>query len=288
MTDLFRALGAVCEPPEPRHEALARALGLPPPPDPSAYTGCFLFQLYPFASVHVGAEGMLGGEARDRVAGFWRALGLVPPPEPDHLPALLALYAELADHEAAEGNEARRLALRDARRALLWEHLVSWLPPYLDRVRELAHAHYQAWAALLREALSEEVRALGALPRLPLHLREAPPPPRADATTTLDEILTAVLAPVRSGMILVRADMKRAGRDLGFGTRAGERRFMLEGLVKADPKGTFRWLEAEARRTAARHRLGDGTLITAYWAERAEASCQCLATIADVVASSAA
>ena len=36
---------------------------------------------------------MLGGEARDRIAGFWRALGLVPPPEPDHLAVMLGLYA---------------------------------------------------------------------------------------------------------------------------------------------------------------------------------------------------
>jgi TorA maturation chaperone TorD len=281
VTDLFRALGAACEPPEAAHGPLAAALGLPPPPDQSAYTACFLFQLYPFASVYLGAEGMLGGEARDRVAGFWRALGLVPPPEPDHLPALLGLYAELADNESAERDALRRSALRDARRALLWEHLVSWLPPYLDRVTEIAHPHYKAWAALLREALVDEIASLGALPRLPLHFREAPPPPRADAIASLDDLLSAVLAPARSGMIIVRADLKRAGQELGFGTRAGERRFMLKGLMEANPKGTLRWLEVEARRATARHGAAETSSVSAYWAERAEASALCLASLAD-------
>ena len=284
MTELFRALGAACEPPEAAHGPLATALGLPPPPDQSAYTACFLFQLYPFASVYLGAEGMLGGEARDRVAGFWRAIGLAPPPEPDHLPTLLGLYAELSDHEAAERDPLRRSGLRAARRALLWEHLVSWLPPYLDRVGEIAHGYYKAWAALLRDALSEEVASLGAMPaQLPLHLREAPPPPGVAAITSLDELLSAVLTPVRSGMILVRADLKRAGSELGFGTRAGERRFMLRGLMEAEPKGTIRWLEAEARRAAARHALDDTSRVSAYWAERAEASAHCLSALADDV-----
>jgi hypothetical protein len=208
-------------------------------------------------------------------------LGLVPPPEPDHLPALLGLYAELADNESAERDALRRSALRDARRALLWEHLVSWLPPYLDRVTEIAHPHYKAWAALLREALVDEIASLGALPRLPLHFREAPPPPRADAIASLDDLLSAVLAPARSGMIIVRADLKRAGQELGFGTRAGERRFMLKGLMEANPKGTLRWLEVEARRATARHGAAETSSVSAYWAERAEASALCLASLAD-------
>ncbi|HAC46500.1 MAG TPA: hypothetical protein DCF65_10605, partial [Chloroflexi bacterium] len=85
-------------------------------------------QLWPYASIYVGAEGKLGGEARDRVAGFWRALHLTPPAEPDHLAALLGLYATLADMEAAEQDPARRQLRRSSRQALLWEHLLSWLP----------------------------------------------------------------------------------------------------------------------------------------------------------------
>src|SRR6266545_2894193 len=92
--DLFRALGALCEAPQPEHAAVARALGLAPPRAVD-FAGVFMLQVYPYASVHLGDEGMLGGEAGDRVAGFWRALRLVPPAEPDHLASLLGLYAAL-------------------------------------------------------------------------------------------------------------------------------------------------------------------------------------------------
>src|SRR6266496_675887 len=93
--EIFRALGALCEPPEPAHARLAAALGLPPPPDAAAFTEVFVFQLVPYAAPYLSPDGMLGGEAGDRVAGFWRALQLRPPAEPDHLAALLGLYAPL-------------------------------------------------------------------------------------------------------------------------------------------------------------------------------------------------
>lgn len=148
--ELFRALAALVEAPGSGHARIGRVLGLPGEPDPAAFTELFVLQLYPYASVHVGAEGMLGGEARDRVAGFWRALGRKPPAEPDHLAVLLALYATLAERESAERDPTRRPLWRNGRHALLWEHLVSWLLPYLDRVAELAPPFYRAWGELLQ------------------------------------------------------------------------------------------------------------------------------------------
>ena len=37
--DVFRALGALCEPPDPAHAGLAAALGLPVPPDAATWRG---------------------------------------------------------------------------------------------------------------------------------------------------------------------------------------------------------------------------------------------------------
>ena len=70
------------------------------------HTDLFVFQLQPYASVYLGAEGMLGGEARDRIAGFWRALGASPPSEPDHLATMLALLRRSGEREA--GPASRR------------------------------------------------------------------------------------------------------------------------------------------------------------------------------------
>lgn len=52
------------------------------PPAVDEHTDVLVFQAYPYASIYLGAEGMLGGKARDRIAGFWRALGGEPPAEP--------------------------------------------------------------------------------------------------------------------------------------------------------------------------------------------------------------
>ncbi|MGH9005731.1 MAG: molecular chaperone TorD family protein, partial [Acidimicrobiia bacterium] len=88
--ELFRALAVVSEGTSPAHHRVAASLGVDP--DTAAHTDLFCFQLPPYAAVYLGAEGMLGGEAAGRVAGFWRALGVTPSTEPDHLAALLGLY----------------------------------------------------------------------------------------------------------------------------------------------------------------------------------------------------
>ena len=116
--ELFRALAALADPPAEEHGRLAELLGLPPAPDASTHADVFLMQLPPDASVYVGGEGMLGGEALDRVAGFWRALRQEPPDEPDHLSSLLGLAANLAGAEARESDVASARLLRNTRAAL--------------------------------------------------------------------------------------------------------------------------------------------------------------------------
>ena len=157
--ELLRALGALAEDCGPAQQRIAAGLGLGEL-DAAEYTELFSFALYPYASVYLGAEGMLGGEARDRVAGFWRALGLVPPQEPDHLATMLALYAQLVERAAAEEDELRRAAIERARAAFFWEHLASWLPVYLSKARTLARGAYLHWADLLARALENEAHAL--------------------------------------------------------------------------------------------------------------------------------
>lgn len=286
--ELLRALGALCEPPGEEHETLAAAVGLERAPTPAEYADTFLLRLYPYASVYLGGEGMLGGEARERVAGFWTALGLVPPPEPDHAAALLALAAALADEEADAGGAARRALLVEARRALLWEHLLPWLPPYLAKAQEVAAGPYRTWAALLREALLAEADALRLVGEpLPLQLRSAPAlePPAAVGG---ESFLAQLLAPVRSGMLLTRDDLARAARELGLGLRAGERRFALRALLGQDAAGTLDWLAAEARRWEEGHARDEAVLggIARFWRGRAAAAAAVLQGAAEIARTS--
>jgi hypothetical protein len=278
--DLFRALAVLGEPPGSEQVRLAEVLGLHGAADPAAHTEVFTFQLYPYASVHVGAEGMLGGDALDRVAGFWRALRIPPPAEPDHLTALLGLYAVLAEREETEPNPARRILWRESRKALLWEHLASWVFPYLDKLQEIAPRFYRGWGALLAEALAREIEMVGPADALPLHLRCAPPlpDPRRDGGETF---LSALLSSVRSGIIVTRADLARAAGELGLGLRMGERRFILQALLEQDPAGTLGWLAVEARRRSRGHRERKRLLgaVAEFWQRRAETTAALLAEL---------
>ncbi len=59
--ELFRALAVLAEPPTEETGRVSEALGLGVPPSADEYTELFVFELYPYASVYVGQEGMLGG-----------------------------------------------------------------------------------------------------------------------------------------------------------------------------------------------------------------------------------
>jgi hypothetical protein len=279
--ELVRALAVLAEPPGAEQARLVKVVGLDGVIDAAAYTEVFTMQLYPYASVYVGSAGMLGGDAADRIAGFWSALHRTPPAEPDHLAALLGLYASLAEHEAGDADPARRLMWRVGRKALLWEHLASWLFPYLDRLRDIGPPGYRSWGRLLGETLVAEIETVGPPDMLPLHLRLALPlpDPRRDGAGAF---VGGLLAPVRSGVVLTRADLARAAHDLGLGLRMGERRFILESLLAQDAAALLAWLAAEARDAGARHRRHAHVVgpVAQFWSRRAESAAALLGELA--------
>jgi TorA maturation chaperone TorD len=282
--ELFRALAVLVEPPCSETARLAELLNLGEEPTSSEFTDLFVFQLYPYASVYLGEGGMLGGEARDRVAGFWRALGQAPPAEPDHLAVMLALYARLAELDR-EATADLRLTHRHVRGTFFWEHLASWLPVYLEKLARIAPPLYRAWGRLLQEAVTNEASQLTLPDRLPLHLREAPLLPSLQTEGT-EKFLAGLLAPVHSGMILTRSDLARAARDLDLGLRAGERRFVLQALFDQDASGTLNWLRDESHACVDRYRTlgGWSPAVARFWMERASQTADVLGGLSDVAA----
>lgn len=283
MIELLRALAALADPPAIGHGRLTELLGLPDPPEPADHAELFLFQLPPFASIYLGAEGKLGGEARDRVAGFWRAVGQSPPDEPDHITALLGFYAQLSEAEAAEADEARAALLGRGAAALLHEHILPWMGPYLSCVRQIGAPFYAEWAELLLETLEEEHRRRGVAEALPLHLRAAPPLPDP-RTAGGDAFLEGILAPVRSGMILTRADLAQGAARVGVAVRAGERRYALAAMMSQDAGGILGWLATQARDWQERHTasvpvIGEG--VAEDWSARARRAAGLLDALSD-------
>lgn len=251
--EILRALGSLAETPSATQQELCSLLGLGEPASATEYSETFVFELYPFASVYLGHEGKLGGEARDRIAGFWRALDMTPPPEPDHLTVMLAFYTEIYERELRASTRIETDRRRHIRASFLWEHLLSWLPIYLLKMSEAKSLFYRKWGELLSQVLLEEIRAVDHDRALSAHLRQAPPiaDPRQGNSK---DFLESLLAPVRSGMILLRSDLGRAARELSLASRVGERRFLLETLMSQAPNELLLWLARFSKGTARKYR----------------------------------
>ena len=272
--ELFRALGAMSEPPGEAQLRLADLLGLPRPSG-EQWTTAFVVQLVPHASIYLGAEGMLGGEAADRVAGFWRALRMPIPSDADHVAALLGLYAALADAECDQPAGPRWTMHRQARTALLHEHLASWLPTYAWAIASSGPAPYAAWGRLLHDALRAEMALLGQPDRMPAHLREVAPV----TSDTLDELLVGLLTPARSGVIITRTNLATVARSTGLGLRLSDRRRVLRSIIEQDAVAALAELEELARAWLARHLADEPAFgpATRHWAARAAATADLLA-----------
>lgn len=249
------------EPPGPNHADIAEALDLAPP-DPADHTELFVHQLVPFASVYLGAEGKIGGDAQDRIAGYWKALRLTPPAEPDHLAALFGLLASLLD--GVNATEAVRKLADAAKEAFVWEHLASWSLPYLARVGEIAAGTYRGWSRIAAQVVAYECgKGMGYAPS---HFKAVPEPDP-------DRIETEVLVPMKSGLILTRSDLARAASALGLALRMGERRYILDALFRQDRPGMLLWLADEAARQEELWSTMDGPRhVRHHWRSRASRS----------------
>jgi len=276
VSDLPRCLGVLAEPPGGETERIAALLELPGTPQGWEYNAIFLEQLYPYASVYLDASGMMGGEARDRIAGFWRALGETPPAEPDHLGTLLGAYASLVDAApVGTGASAKRAraAWQRARAAFLWEHMLSWLPLWLAKLEQIGSPTYVAWGRTLGDWLVGEAATLTLPEDLPAHLQAAPDldPPEDDA----EAFIGALLSPVRAGFILTPTDLANLAAAAGVALRAGERRYALKALLAQDAAATLAGLSELAAASPAL----EGT-IGAYWQQRSQRTARLLAELA--------
>ena len=285
--EIFRALGTLIEPPAAEHARIAAALGLPAVPTASEHARAVAQQRYPYASVYLGAEGMMGGEARDRIVGFRRALGLGRPggprpsahPTADHLASLLGLLAAVDEWRRRESDGAREALLAEARVTLVWEHLAPWVGPYLASFEGCGVAFYEAWASLLRDSLARLDGEMVFPDYLPAALRAAPglADPRREGGPAF---IGALLAPARTGAILLRDDLMRLGDETGLACRAGERRYVLNAFFAQDPGAALKWLAGHAERWSKRVAGAGPVSIARWWSERAAGTARLLGELA--------
>jgi hypothetical protein len=114
---------------------------------------------------------------------------------------------------------------------------------------------------------------------LPAALRDAPPP--IDGDIGVDDLLDALVAPVRVGMVLTWRDLRAAADSCGLGLRRGERRYALRALLEQDPVVTLGWLAEQATRWAGLHAAQPYPgPASQWWRRRAEGTAATLTALA--------
>jgi len=271
--ELLRALGAVIEKPDASVTRLAAMLELPTQPTASEHAFLFEQQLVPCASRYLSPDGDHAAVICERMASFWRAAGATPPPDPDHLGRLLGFYAELVDMQARETHEARRHAVGRLRKAVLWEHLLTWVPAYLSKVDLVAPRVYRRWGQLLWQVSAREAWVVGlpaSVPPILTELATLPDPPLGD----VEGLVAYLVAPARSGVILAPVDIRRAADALHVPVPDGSVRESLVALIGVRQAGMLEWLATEARRWETRHERNKALLpaLSDHWMRRAHAT----------------
>lgn len=222
---------------------LADGLKRPFQPDEAAaaHHDLFQFNVLPYESLFLAADGLLGGSVSHAVSHSYQQVGWqvdAAASSPDHIGHELGLLAFLSAAEAdawADDLLPEAVRMRQRQSDFLQGHLLRWLPPFVLAIRRQAHPFYAKLAALTLALAADHVTAFVATDAFTL-----PPPPDllADEKTGLKEIAAFLMTPLHSGLFLSRDDVARLGRahqlPRGFGGRAQLLTNLLRTAVQYD------------------------------------------------------
>jgi TorA maturation chaperone TorD len=205
------------------------------------HTRVFDLEVFPYESIFLGTDNLIGAESGDAVLSFYARAGYSPDdsaPSPDHLAIELDFLAWVCGAEAEAWEDSASAAahrMRSIERAFLDEHLLRWLVPFSEAVRQQEQPFYRAVASLIVQTAAEHRAVLGdellnppapfSLPTLPDLLE--------DETTGLKDIGRFLLTPAYSGVYLSRSDIERLARRRDLPRGFGPRDQMLNNLLHA-------------------------------------------------------
>ncbi|GMQ83036.1 MAG: hypothetical protein BMS9Abin05_2508 [Rhodothermia bacterium] len=178
----------------------------------------FGFNVYPFASLFLEPDGMLGGETTQQIRDFALRLGIDVGQDvnaPDHVAAELQILAALAKSNSP--NE-------DSIAEFIDQHVLSWLPAFVVAVCEESNDFYSEVADLMLEQIVDHRRSIP----VKSHVREPGPEPEerflSDPDTAIHDIADFLTSPARCGFFLSRSAIAgiAQGSNLphGFGGRS--------------------------------------------------------------------
>lgn len=201
----------------------------------------FRFNLFPYQSIFLDAEGLLGGAESDRVRRSYRLCGFAVEEDgnPDHIGHELNLMAFLcgAERDAWEDGEAETARhMRQRQRDFLQSHLLLWIFPLTVGVRRQGQRFYGALADLTLELIHDHALALerdGALPEATAFRLPDPPALLKKNKTGLKEIAAYLVTPPYAGLFISRDAIGQLGRELEIPRGFGDRQQTLVNLMRS-------------------------------------------------------
>ena len=178
----------------------------------------FGFNVYPFASLFLEPDGMLGGETTQQIRAFTSRLGFDVGRDanaPDHVAAELRILATLTKRNPL--NE-------DSIAEFIDQHLFSWLPAFVTAVHGESNDFYTEVADMMLEQIVDHRRSLSAESKT--HEINSGLEERllSDPDTGIHEITDFLTSPARCGFFLSRSTIAgiAQGSKLphGFGGRS--------------------------------------------------------------------
>lgn len=229
----------------------------------------FGFNVFPFASLFLEFDGMLGGETTHRIRAFRSQLGIDVGSDstaPDHVAAELRILAVLAKSDSLASQSTAEFIDR---------HVFSWLPAFVAAVREETHVFYSELVDLMLEQIVDHRRSIMASSQI----GDLEPIPKehllSDSKTGIHDIADFLTSPARCGLFLSRSTIAGIAQGLklphGFGGRSEMMATSLRSAAAYD--GVDRVVDAienviDRNRTAWKELTESGLESAEIWSDR--------------------
>ena len=206
----------------------------------AAHQTLFGFNVFPFESAFLEAEGMLGGAIADGVLQSYRRIGYSSSPDAvgaDQLGEELMALAHLCLAESDAWLEERAgiaRRMQSEQRRFLQQHILRWIFPCTLAVDAQENLFYSTVASLTVDLLASHIADLTdakasstqfSLPTTPNIL--------ADEKTSLADIVNLLLTPSLSGLFLSRDLLQKWGRRYRLPSGFGGRKLLLNNLIRS-------------------------------------------------------
>jgi len=207
--------------------------------DGSEHYQLFIHNVFPYETIFLGDDGLLGGTITEKVAAFYRRIGFQSASDEsaDHISSELEAMAYLcfAELDAVEDHIPHQIhRIHQLQRRLLDEHLLRWLPAFVIAVEQQTHTVYteivrQSFDLVCKHRLQLGDDLMAATDTFSL----AEPFDLLDnEKTSLRDIARYLLTPAHTGFFLSIDDIRGIGAAFRVPHGFGKRQQILTNLLR--------------------------------------------------------